>query len=99
MKTVERENTMVRKKFCLGEIGVTTSKQIRLSVCGQTVGKSHWTRRCLLTASIYSVNSLYPCAAMNFSLAISTRSHDSSPHGSTPMVPEKVHAVPFIRKF
>ena len=71
---------MVRKKFCLGEIGVTSSKQIRLSVCGQTVGESHRTRRCLLTASIYSVNSQYPCAAMNFSVATSTRSHNSSSH-------------------
>ena len=40
-----------------------------------------------------------PCASMNFTLVISTRSHDSSPALSTQMVPEKVHAVPFTRKF
>ena len=40
-----------------------------------------------------------PCASMNFTLVISTRSHDSSPARSTQMVPEKVHAVPFTRNF
>ena len=40
-----------------------------------------------------------PCASMNFTLVISTRSHDSSPARSTQMVQEKVHYVPFTRKF
>ena len=56
---------------------------------------SQWTDRYWIADG----RSRSPCAAMNFTLAISTRSHDSSPHGSTPMVPEKVHAVPFTRKF
>ena len=56
---------------------------------------SQWTDRYWIADG----RSRAPCASMNFTLAISTRSHDSSPHWSTLMVPEKVHAVPFTRKF
>ena len=56
---------------------------------------SQWTDRYWIADG----RSRAPCASMNFNLVISTRSHDSSPARSTQMVPEKVHDVPFTRKF
>ena len=56
---------------------------------------SQWTGRYWIAGG----KSWAPCASMNFTLVISTRSHDSSPARPTQIVPEKVHAVPFSRKF
>ena len=56
---------------------------------------SQWTDRYWIVVG----RSQSPRDAKNFTIAISTRSQDSSEHVSTLMVPEKVHAVPFTRKF
>ena len=59
---------------------------------------SQWTDRYWIRLSRGWPFAVPVCCHMNFTLAISTRSHDSSAHVSTLRVPDKVHAVPFTRK-
>ena len=60
---------------------------------------SQWTDRYWIAGG----RSWAPCASMNSSVVISTTGpghcHDSPPHWSTQMVPEKAQAVPFTRIF
>ena len=69
-----------------------TSFKPELRISGEI---SQWTDRYWIAGG----RSRAPCASMKFTLVISTRSHDYSLAWSTQMVLEKVHTVPFTRKF